>query len=62
MTATSVSKPKPISTKSKSLSVKAERKSSVQPTFAASKLIHNLGSGSEQYKNIGGLRNAWGRD
>lgn len=62
MPVSSVKKSKPISTRRKPLSVKAEKESSMQPKFASSKLIQNLGSGSEQYKNLGELRNAWGRD
>tara|TARA_B100001250_G_C19105227_1_gene488645 strand:- start:185 stop:373 length:189 start_codon:yes stop_codon:yes gene_type:complete len=62
MPATSVTKSKPISSKRKSLSVKTQKGSSVQPQFTSSKLIQNLGSRSEQYKNLGKLRNAWGRD
>ena len=59
---TSVKKSKPISSRRKSLSLKGEQESSVQPQFSSSKLIKNLGSGSEKYKNLGELRNAWGRD
>ena len=57
-----VSKSKPISTKHKSLSVKTQKKSSVQPQFASSKLIQNLGSENEEYMYIGKIRNTWGRD
>ncbi len=35
---------------------------STQAQFATSKLIQNLGSKREQYKFVGDLRNAWGRD
>ena len=59
---TSVKKSKPISTRRKSLSVKTQKESSVQTHFETSKLIQNLGSGNEQYKNLGKLRKAWGRD
>ena len=62
MPVTSVKKSKLISSQHKSLSVKAKKEYSVQPQFASSKLIQNLGSGSEQYNNLGELRNAWGRD
>ena len=62
MPITSVTKSSPISTKRKSLAVKAEKESTVQPQFDSSKLIQNLGSRSEQYNNLGELRNAWGRD
>ena len=55
---TSVTKSKPISTRSKSLSVKTKKESSVQAQNSSSKLIQNLGSGREQYKNLGELRNA----
>ena len=62
MPVTSVKKSNPISTRNKSLSITTQKKSSVKPQFASSKLIQNLGSGREQYKNLGKLRNAWGRD
>ena len=62
MPATSVTKSKPISTKRKSLSVKTQKESSVTLQFTSSQLIQNLGSGCEQYKNLGKLRNTWGRD
>ena len=58
----SATKSKPISKKRQSISAKTEKEASVQAHFASSKLIQNLGSGSEQYKNRGKLRNALGRD
>ena len=62
MPVTSVKKSKPISSKRQSLTIKAEKKSSVQTKFASNKLIQNLGSGRAQYKNLDKLRNALGRD
>ena len=62
MPVTSATKSKPISTRRKSLSVKTQKESSIQAQFPSSKLIQNLGSGSERYMNLGKLRNAWGRD
>ena len=62
MSVTSVTKSKPIYIKRKSISTKTEKEHSVQAHFASSKLIQNLGSGHEQYNNLGKLRNAWGRD
>ncbi len=62
MPVTPVKKSKPISSKPKSLSVRAEKGYLVKAQVASSKLIQNLGSESEQYHNLGELRNAWGRD
>ncbi|KGG16152.1 MULTISPECIES: hypothetical protein [unclassified Prochlorococcus] len=42
--------------------IRVRSKFSRQSQFAISKLIQNLGSNQEQYKFLGNLRTAYGRD
>ncbi len=62
MPVSSIRKSKSITTRSKPESLKSKKESSAQANLISSKLIQNLGSGSEQYTNEGQLRSAWGRD